>query len=629
MTFRLPAFTFFRIASVFALTIAITAHAAGQAMVASSGDTVEVREGDVWSPAEYLGQEGRKHQVRYDDGTEEWVTTDRLRAPSSEPALGEGKRDRPQKRRFKKGQVLEFKVHRRWKQVTVQRVAPPLYLVSTNDSRGEKEFHWKWVDADRLRTPGEDHQGPSVFDQFEHRVNNDSIRDSQRKAKEKYAEHLKEQKQKAAGNAGPNAKADPFAAPQLDHPVTPADRSDLATEPAQSGEWNQSVIDPAQSTAARSASIRLSSGHGQVGERPATLSTRGRFALIALEYRPPGKPKSLYAEIVDLKSGRSRATFEFDPASLPLAVSPDGRRIAAISNGFHRGTKQRLDLWDVSRKTPQHLISFQPFNAEHSSQNDIKHAFFATPDIVVVLSAGGTLSAWDVSTGKGLWEVTGLSPHAPAALSPGGKFVAVWLKEHVLIIDGLTGQTRATLNAPGGAGTLTFSANGRWLVSAGDNRLRSWDLQERVALPELAGQRVNAVVPTDRGRLLLATRVLDPVTGRSAAFRGSAAERAQLQIADAGMRLGIVRQHHARGGEQPAFSLDLQQLAAAADDTPLTQPPLLAPGSQISPRFLQAQSLRPRTTRDSATLDRSARSAWLGRRAQSSRPTRRRHHHRV
>jgi len=45
------------------------------------GQRVEVREGDIWSPATIIKQEGRRYQIRYEDGTEEWVATDRLRLP--------------------------------------------------------------------------------------------------------------------------------------------------------------------------------------------------------------------------------------------------------------------------------------------------------------------------------------------------------------------------------------------------------------------------------------------------------------------------------------------------------------------------------------------------------------------
>lgn len=52
------------------------------------GSAVEVREGNVWSKATYVRKEGRKLQVRYEDGTEDWILPDRMRLPSAGGAAG-------------------------------------------------------------------------------------------------------------------------------------------------------------------------------------------------------------------------------------------------------------------------------------------------------------------------------------------------------------------------------------------------------------------------------------------------------------------------------------------------------------------------------------------------------------
>ncbi|MGC4030356.1 MAG: tudor domain-containing protein [Tepidisphaeraceae bacterium] len=69
--------------SAFVAALLVSA-ACGVAVAAySPGQSVEVREGDSWSPATFLKQEGRKFQIKYADGTEEWVAADRLRAPAA------------------------------------------------------------------------------------------------------------------------------------------------------------------------------------------------------------------------------------------------------------------------------------------------------------------------------------------------------------------------------------------------------------------------------------------------------------------------------------------------------------------------------------------------------------------
>ena len=59
------------------------------------GQAVEAREGDDWSAATVQKQEGRKFQVKYGDGTEEWVTADRLRPAGGAAGDGAGATDAP------------------------------------------------------------------------------------------------------------------------------------------------------------------------------------------------------------------------------------------------------------------------------------------------------------------------------------------------------------------------------------------------------------------------------------------------------------------------------------------------------------------------------------------------------
>ncbi|MBC7784770.1 MAG: hypothetical protein H7144_13110 [Burkholderiales bacterium] len=58
------------------------------APVLTPGQDVSVREGDTWSEAKFVRVEGRKYLVKYPDGTEEWITADRLRV-SGDVGTGE------------------------------------------------------------------------------------------------------------------------------------------------------------------------------------------------------------------------------------------------------------------------------------------------------------------------------------------------------------------------------------------------------------------------------------------------------------------------------------------------------------------------------------------------------------
>lgn len=497
------------------------------------GDRVEVREGDVWSPAAYLRKEGRRYQVRYDDGTEEWITADRLRAPGSAPAPGSGGEagaDSGEKtppspaeqkagpRRFKRGQQVELKDHNDWKSATIKNVSGELYLVATNDSWGEKPFWWKWVDAARLRMPGEDYEGPDVWGQFEVGVGNDSIRDSARKAKQAYQEHKQEMAEDAADEADADSN-DPFAPPKLPYEESEPDRSAMQRFEAQPGAGIEAVKpDPDESIRLRSMSIRLRSGTGAFFENTKSISASGPYALVSVEDAPPGKTKKMYVERFDMSADRSTGSASIDAATLPTAISTDGQLIAGHANGFHGGTKSRLDVWSWQGDKPEHMVSFTPFEGGRGHSNDIAGIAFIDNERVLTVGRGGVVSLWQARSGEGLWETWGFSANGTAwALSPGRKYLACATQSGVMVLDVDSGKCLAML--PGEFGwvrSMSFSGSGRYLAAAGAGWFKVWDFEASAALPSVAvaSHPMRDVVMFDSGQVLVDKRLYDAKTGR-------------------------------------------------------------------------------------------------------------------
>ncbi|MEM6855820.1 MAG: PQQ-binding-like beta-propeller repeat protein, partial [Planctomycetota bacterium] len=480
----------------------------------SPGDAVEVREGDVWSPAEFLKQEGRRFQIRYDDGTEEWITADRLREVGGADAEPEASR------RFRKGQDVELKKHSRWVDAEIKRASHPLYLVATKDRLGSNQFHWEWVDPDRLREPGEDHEGPDVFSQFGHSVHNDSIKDSLREAQAEYADHLKKESQTARDATG---RRDPFAPPPFDHPVSKADRSRMQSIALGGGQWEEAVVDPGEPLPGplRSLSITTRANPGSFFARPDLIEAPGRFALVVIRDEEPGKAKNLYVERFDLARGRSQSAAEFDFASLPRAISPDGQRLAGHVNGRGASSRARLDVWDWSGREPAHVISFEPGESGRRGADNLESIRFAGRDTVVVRTRSGAVSAWEATTGRGLWEANPPRGGAQAlAISPGGAVAAVAGADEVWLLDAKTGRVRATLPSTVASPTaLSFSQNGQTLVAGSADRLQAWDLEARVAHPGVAvapsaGPSAGAgLVVFDDGTVVWRGQTFDPATG--------------------------------------------------------------------------------------------------------------------
>lgn len=511
-----------------ALFVGVVTPMSAQAFEPKPGDAVEVREGDTWSPAEFLAKEGRRFQIRYDDGTEEWITADRLRAPGGEATTTKTqtkpKRKRP--RTFRANEQVELKDGREWESATVKRVGGDLYLVATNDTFGKSEFHWIWVDAERLRKPGEAHEGPDRRDQFEEKVGNSSIRESQREARAAYNKHLqkmaaKRASERAAGSGGSSQTVDDFTPEDVPGflAISDADRSEVnlnAGLPVPGVGFDTATPDPAQGRPVDTRWVRLRGGAGEFFERVQSISANDRFGMVVIEDSPPGRTKKLYIERVDLRSGKTSLISGANPTSRPVAISPDGRLVVGRSDEFGFGENQRLDILEWRGNELAHVISFMPFNLGRDSERDVRDAQFISGEHVLVLSEGGTASVWDARNAKALWEVQDLSRRSPFAVTPGGKQVALILDEQVRLLDAITGTTLGVLpDADFNIRALSFSPDGRYLAALGSDRFKAWDLKDKKALPGVAlpPETKGRLIALNDGQVVIGQLVFDAATG--------------------------------------------------------------------------------------------------------------------
>lgn len=140
--------------------LSIVAHVPFVHADAVVGSTVEVREGDSWTKVKVVAVEGRRVQVRYDDGTEEWVGPDRLRSGESSPAApaggdaGAAKPDRaparPGARAFSVDQAVEVKRDGRWLAAKVREIGKGWIFVAEEKDQGQK----RWIESWAVRVPG-------------------------------------------------------------------------------------------------------------------------------------------------------------------------------------------------------------------------------------------------------------------------------------------------------------------------------------------------------------------------------------------------------------------------------------------------------------------------------------------
>lgn len=490
---------------VFVSAVRVQAQAATPAF--EQNQKVEVREGDVWSSAVIVAKEGRRYQIRYGDDTTEWVTAERIRLPQaggtteakSSPSneAGRGSQAAP---KFRAKELVEIKWGGTWRKGVVKQADKELYLIAYDG--WDRQMHWEWVTEDRLRKPGGNEEGPSPFDQFGHKVQNKSIPESLQAAHSA----LKEYRARSARRDKPDAS--PFAPPPLDTPVAEADRSGMerVVPQAGTGAWAVRPDPPAKATPPVNRPIVLTGPAGRADRRLLEPMIGNGFALIRMQQGPPSAPTQLGIELVDLRAGRRVAGSEVNTASLPLAVSPSGELIAARSNGFHTGTKSRLDLWKREGKVLRHIISFVPVPEDRATWRDIDWVTFVD-DQRALVGTRSRIGCWDLTSAKGIWEVETGPMRSTVALSPGQKHLALVNEEHLVLLETAGGKVVGSLaGAPRMVSAIAFSPDGTRIGVLGGNVLCAWDVEQgrpmsSIGIPPAAA--AESLVFLDRDNVLV------------------------------------------------------------------------------------------------------------------------------
>jgi WD40 repeat protein len=149
------------------------------------------------------------------------------------------------------------------------------------------------------------------------------------------------------------------------------------------------------------------------------------------------------------------------------ALSLDGRTLATARHRVDLDRDTHVRLWDVA--------TGRLIKALDDGQLVDMLAF--SPDGHILAGARGRLAAWDVGSGCVLgWSKVASLCVAPLTFAPDGSALAIQADGGKLnLIDPANGRVQATFNYVG-ADALAFSADGRRLAVADDERVTVWDL---------------------------------------------------------------------------------------------------------------------------------------------------------
>jgi Tol biopolymer transport system component len=168
---------------------------------------------------------------------------------------------------------------------------------------------------------------------------------------------------------------------------------------------------------------------------------------------------------LDLKSKQETDIPGVKGRCTALNFSPDGKQLAVAQT-------DNISVMDWTTRKKPVIVARQKLTWNAVFSPDGK--------LLITSDASKTAQAWDWKGKKSKWKVNSKDHVSSVAVSPDGKLVAI-ASNDVRICDASTGKESTKWAGYGKqVHSVTFSANGRWLASAGtDGAIRIWDVKSR------------------------------------------------------------------------------------------------------------------------------------------------------
>lgn len=202
-------------------------------------------------------------------------------------------------------------------------------------------------------------------------------------------------------------------------------------------------------------------------------------------------------KVWDLPTCRECACIKCDDGVGRLAISPDGKTVAAWSGDFSAVTNGPVRLWDTATKMER-----GSFKHPHS----VERLMFASDGKTLASTGLGTVCVWDVvACRKSLEYHGGLS--CGAAFAPNSDVLATTYRDGGVVLRSVGGLVqRGVMNADNDqVYTLAFSRTGRFLATVSDEKQMTyvWELATRQHVAEFQDVgRVHSVTFSPDGKML-------------------------------------------------------------------------------------------------------------------------------